>query len=531
MGRRVRVQRGRAVNDIQRYAQLSQITLPNNSQVTYQNYQWMVPTSIQSPGAVKTLTLDALQRPISIAVKNSTSQQLLASRNYQYDKAGNITQINSDLGETQYGYDGLDRLTQAAPDQNLQSLGLPVEQYGYDPVHNRTSSAHQPGPWSYNADNQLTQYPKVQPFEAGAPAIQTQVTYTLQGHTKTESNSQGEKRYGYNAAERLTAFTSTPAGQATVQIEANYRYDPFGRRISKSVKEGGTAKATYFLYSDTGLMGEANEQGQLTKAYAFNPVKAQQGLWSTDPVWQAEASGGSLTAQSSSFHYLHTDHLGTPILATDKLGTTAWTAVAEAFGATGVLQGSSIAMNLRFPGQYWDGETGNHYNFRRDYGAIIGRYLESDPRGFLGGLNLFAYVLNSPRTFIDPEGGVPIPTSRTQKGRPAGYGCGDKTTDGLIPDAYIGFNFSIPCRKHDICYATCGNAKETCDSDFLNDMLWVCLKPRFELLFGIINPSTIGDCLFAASAYHAAVVLFGRPPYCAAQKENCPDCRIIPGCE
>jgi len=365
------------------------VTLPDQSSIIYQNYQWMVPTSIQSPGATKTITLDALQRPISIAVKNSTSNATLASRNYQYDKAGNITQINSDLGETKYGYDGLDRLTQAAPDQNLQSLGLPVEQYGYDPVHNRISSAHQPGAWSYNADNQLTQYPSVKPFEAGAPALETQVTYTPQGHTKTETNSQSERTYGYNAAERLTNFTSTLAGQANAQIEANYRYDPFGRRISKAVKEGATTKATYFLYSDTGLMGEANEQGQLTKAYGFNPSRAQKGLWSTDPVWQAEASGGSLTAQSSSFHYLHTDHLGTPILATDKLGATTWTAVAEAFGATDVLQGSSIAMNLRFPGQYWDGETGNHYNFFRDYVPSAGRYAQGDPIGLDAGINIF----------------------------------------------------------------------------------------------------------------------------------------------
>ena len=169
------------------------------------------------------------KRQFEVTLTDKRGNTSTISRAYQYDKAGNITQINRDLGETQYGYDGLDRLTQAAPDQNLQSLGLPVEQYGYDPVHNRTSSAHQPGPWSYNADNQLTQYPKVQPFEAGAPAIQTQVTYTLQGHTKTESNSQGEKRYGYNAAERLTTFSDKPAGQASAQIEASYRYDPFGQ--------------------------------------------------------------------------------------------------------------------------------------------------------------------------------------------------------------------------------------------------------------------------------------------------------------
>ena len=65
-------------------------------------------------------------------------------------------------------------------------------------------------------------------------------------------------------------------------------------------------------------MAEANEQGQLTKAYGFNPTAAQQGLWSTDPIWQAEVSNASLTATDTSYHYLHTDHLGTPQLA--KIG-------------------------------------------------------------------------------------------------------------------------------------------------------------------------------------------------------------------
>ncbi len=107
-------------------------------------YQWQVPTSIAGPGATKTLTLDALQRPLSIEVKNNAAQ-VLASRAYQYDAAGDITQINSDLGKTEYGYDQLSRLTKATPDQSLQTLGLPAAQYSYDAVHNRTSSQHQAG--------------------------------------------------------------------------------------------------------------------------------------------------------------------------------------------------------------------------------------------------------------------------------------------------------------------------------------------------------------------------------------------------
>ena len=73
-----------------------------------------------------------------------------------------------------------------------------------------------------------------------------------------------------------------------VQIGANSRHDPFGRRIAKTVKQGGQTKTTYDIDSEQGLMAKADEKGQMTKAYGFTPVAAQQGLWSTDPVWQAE---------------------------------------------------------------------------------------------------------------------------------------------------------------------------------------------------------------------------------------------------
>ena len=313
-------------------------------------------------------------------------------------------QIKSDLGTTDYGYDKLSRLISAQPDQTLQTLGLPHEQYDYDAVHNRTSSGHQPGTWSYNGDNQLTQYPRTTPFSQAAP-IDTTVSYTPQGHTSKETSAQWEKSYQYNAAERLTRYQTTNQGQGSPSLEASYRYDPFGRRIAKSVKEGNTTKTGYFLYSEQGLMGEADSQGKLQKAYGFNPTAMQQGLWSTDPIWQANAPNASLTDNGTSFHYLHTDHLGTPQLATTKDGQTNWKAQSEAFGAAGVLQAqSTIEMNLRFPGQYFDQESGSHYNFHRDYKPTTGRYAQVDPSQLQGGVNLFAYAIQNPILYADSDG-------------------------------------------------------------------------------------------------------------------------------
>ncbi len=147
------------------------------------------------------------------------------------------------------------------------------------------------------------------------------------------------------------------------------------------------------------------EAGKLTKGYGFNPTAMQQGLWSTDPIWQAHAANGSLTHNDTNWHYLHTDHLGTPQLATTKEGGTSWKAASEAFGAAGLLQSqSAITMNLRFPGQYFDEETGSHYNFYRDHKPNQGRYLQSDPIGLGGGHNVYTYVNSSPLLNFDSMG-------------------------------------------------------------------------------------------------------------------------------
>ncbi len=61
-------------------------------------------------------------------------------------------------------------------------------------------------------------------------------------------------------------------------------------------------------------------------------------------------------------------------------------------------------MNLRFPGQYYDVETGTHYNFHRDYRPNAGRYVQSDPIGLGGGLGFYLYADNTPLIHIDSLG-------------------------------------------------------------------------------------------------------------------------------
>jgi RHS repeat-associated protein len=83
-------------------------------------------------------------------------------------------------------------------------------------------------------------------------------------------------------------------------------------------------------------------------------------------------------------------------------GTVAWSWDPEPFGNTQPT--GTLTYNHRFPGQYFDRETGLHHNGFRDYHPTTGRYIESDPLGLAAGLNTYAYVNSNPLRFIDPSG-------------------------------------------------------------------------------------------------------------------------------
>jgi RHS repeat-associated protein len=101
--------------------------------------------------------------------------------------------------------------------------------------------------------------------------------------------------------------------------------------------------------------------------------------------------------------YIHTDHLGTPQKMTNSSQTIVWDGAASDPFMFGQLP-TNLSMNLRFPGQYFDQETGLHYNGMRDYDPTLGRYIESDPIGLAGGINTYAYVGSNPVNAIDPTG-------------------------------------------------------------------------------------------------------------------------------
>jgi RHS repeat-associated protein len=298
---------------------------------------------------------------------------------YTYDKMDNIKTRNTQAGNYAYNYDNLYRLNEVKKDT------AQTEAYTYDQVGNRLTSAATTGNWTYDANNELLSLPGVN--GQSSPAT---YQYDANGNTIQKSVNGQIQNYVYNADNRLIEVKD--AGNNTI---AKYTYDPFGRRIKKSVSPagGGQGVETYYLYSDEGLIGEYDSAGTEIKTYGYKP----NSRWSTDPVFMK---------QGANYYFYHNDHLGTPQKMTNLSGAIVWQATYDAFGKATVDAASSITSNLRFPGQYFDAETGLHYNWNRYYDPNTGRYVTEDPIGLIQMTNRYTYVENRPINYIDPEGKI-----------------------------------------------------------------------------------------------------------------------------
>ncbi|HKQ14709.1 MAG TPA: RHS repeat-associated core domain-containing protein, partial [Steroidobacteraceae bacterium] len=158
---------------------------------------------------------------------------------------------------------------------------------------------------------------------------------------------------------------------------------------------GGSSR--YFVYDESGhLVGEYSNSGALI----------QETVWFGDiPVATLKPNGSGVDV-----FYVHTDHLNTPRrISRPSDNAVVWRWDSDPFATTGANEdpdgdSSLFSYNLRFPGQYFDGETGLHYNYRRDYDPAKGGYVQSDPIGLEGGLNTYLYAGANPALFTDPRG-------------------------------------------------------------------------------------------------------------------------------
>ena len=314
-----------------------------------------------------------------------------AERHYQYNKNYLLIQVNdSRLGKLTYQYDAIGRLIQS------QSLHQ-TESFAFDPAGNLISQ--------YKGKN---------------------YKYDAQGNV-IETNHAGKTlKLTWDNFNRL--IQSNNNGQIT-----DYGYDVFGRRLYKNNQQDHSL--TLFGWDGDLMIWESKQSNKnqestnYTKHYVYEPnsfVPLLQTGYSSfikliqtpdyslfqnepysiykDPVWKTETRKKRAELERVAFY--HCDQVGTPQTLSNELGECIWEIKQDTWGTALEIKTSENFFeqtNIRFQGQYYDHETGLHYNRYRYYEPHSARYVSKDPIGLFGGLNNSSYV-NDPNQWVDPLG-------------------------------------------------------------------------------------------------------------------------------
>ncbi|MFG0540626.1 RHS repeat domain-containing protein, partial [Pseudomonas sp. YQ_5] len=165
-----------------------------------------------------------------------------------------------------------------------------------------------------------------------------------------------------------------------------------GRRVAKQAEIKGEVEQKRFLWQGLRMLREETPTQSIL--YLYEPGRYAP----LARVDQVEGEG-----EGQKVYYFHTDQIGTPLELTDSDGKIVWQATYRSWGAIEHLPVSKVEQNLRFQGQFFDYESGLHYNTFRYYDPEAGSFATQDPIGLAGGLSLYFYTLN-PINWIDPWG-------------------------------------------------------------------------------------------------------------------------------
>lgn len=253
-------------------------------------------------------------------------------KSYTYDANSNVDSITGSNGVRVIGYDALNRVTADS------GVGVPTGVLEYDRNGNRTVLTENTVPYglTYLIDSNRQ-----------TADIEGVVAHDIAGNHRSDRN--GNRRFEYNQAGRL--WQVYEGGQ----FKATYTYYAMGQRTRKVSAQG----TTIYHYDISGnLIEETTATGSTLREYLYRD---------NIPVAKVEVKAGVDTLT-----YLHTDHLGTPRRATNQNGVMVWRWDSDAFGSTAANEdpdgdGLATQVNLRFSGQYYDDETGLHYNYFRYY--------------------------------------------------------------------------------------------------------------------------------------------------------------------
>ncbi|MCP9496030.1 MAG: cysteine peptidase family C39 domain-containing protein [Pyrinomonadaceae bacterium MAG19_C2-C3] len=297
---------------------------------------------------------------------------------YSYDPTGNLlSSVNSNGTVTGYQYDTGNRLVSLV---NAKANGAVISGYKYtlSNLGNRTNiaaiepvspvTAQRNISHTYGDDNRIE--------------TSTGATYTHDGDGNlTAINGANPTTYSYDVFDRLTQITSPG-------YNAQYQYDALGNRITRTVNGTTTKYIVDPLGSLSLVLAETDDAGGITSYYVY-------GLELISKV--------TPTSQSYFYHY---DGLGSTIAITNSSGDAANRYAYDPFGNLSGNSTEAVSNSFRYVGSYGVMDEGNGllYMRARYYAPNLGRFINKDPIGLIGGLNTYQYGGNNPINFIDPLG-------------------------------------------------------------------------------------------------------------------------------
>jgi RHS repeat-associated protein len=357
------------------------------------------------------LSAPALTTPQAASVKNELGT-------YTYDSAGRITSLTQQLYKPSnttatstaitattalytIGYDSLGRIStfsRAAGTGAANTAPLPAQSAVFTYDANGALLKEGLRSYEYDAANRLADATT----GAGIDAPTTRYVH----------NALGQRLFKTEPLYAPVASGSNPADPGVMAALVNFFTTLWGGSTTLAAPSNAEKLGYQYFYDEDGSLlyelgaGGANSTGSAHYVYLPTP---------SGPL--------PIAAYLGNRHYaVHTDHLNTPRRLTQSNKQVAWQWAFSAFGdeqpTTGAKRyvdptvtpnaGSTtiadVTFNLRYPGQYFDKESGLSYNYFRSYDSRTGRYTQADPIDLEGGWNRFGYVEGNPLSMTDPEG-------------------------------------------------------------------------------------------------------------------------------
>ena len=220
---------------------------------------------------------------------------------------------------------------------------------------------------------------RLQSIALGAGGTRT-LLHDASGNVTSDTSGGVTKTYAYNAAGRMESLTF-----GTDVTE--YVYNALGQQVIRRLSSGQTLHVVH------------DADGNRLAEYDYDAA-TQTSTLLREYIWlDGEAVG---VVEGGVVYFVRSDHIGRPVFATDGTGAKVWTASYLPFGGVETSTGNPI--ELRFPGQWFQSESGLHQNWMREYDPTTGRYLQADPLGLVDGASVYGYALQNPGRYVDPRG-------------------------------------------------------------------------------------------------------------------------------